>query len=634
VAWTDRRQQDSCNGNVEVVAKRCTGQPKPVSCKPQRPVTGNLPSIGGERDTILYTRQQLAERLRRAWREREQSRPNLNIFLAHSSADSAEDDKPTTDTAQPLLQNGEDIPTGGDASLPMPRNIQRDPNSEVRNHLGPQNNISNFLHYSSAVGISKNISVQKNNKTSPLKSNQVTKQSEPSVASGFGESLLSREVNERPKQISQLTERHDKPVPTNSSGRNEDTEDSPLNIGGPTAKINFSVFPKPAFSDFNSEKWKFQTDSNSEGGASETTARNRSNETLHQMMEKYPDVLDVTEGKIVGTTESAVIADTIKFHESPRPNRKTNECDREGRTSNSKIVVDVVPRKKETLSVDCVKPSLSTVYGELSPNTCKENGREAKLANREETKENKTVGNSTSSFVCVDNTDSCEVVESPQTQAPSDAQSMSAAARRVKFRNSVNKAITGSFSSETLPTSAVSSVSRSTPTPPLSRALSAPPLKPGKGILVHRNKNTASVDISPDVTDGEEEALVHVRADRNIMSAPSRRRFRTSGSRRKARRRGEESSGDEAEAGPRQKQRISAGRRDLPRGAEIVTMVSLVSDGSDAEDDATGRQLQPAPCLEDRRSPAEQNQREQAVCLKKLPKSGKCWVSTHEPHSP
>jgi hypothetical protein len=501
----------------------------------------------------------------------------------------------------------------------MPRNIQRDPNSEVKNHLAPQNNISNFLHYSSAVGISKNISVQKNNKTSSLKSNQVTKQSESNVARGFGESLLDREVNERLKQISQLTECHDKPVLTNSSGRNE----SPLNTGGPTAKINFSVFPKPAFSDFNSENWKLQTDSNSEGSTSEITARNRSNEMLHQMMEKYPDVLDVAEGKIVGTTESAVIADTMTFHDSPRPNRKSNECDREGSTSNSKIVVDVVPRKRETLSADCVKPS-AAVYGELSPNTCKANGRDAKLANREEIKENKTVGNSTSSFVCVDNRENCEEIGSPQTQAPSVAQNLSAAARRVKFRNSVNKAITGSFSSEALPTSAICSVSRSTPTPPLSRALSAPPLKPGKGILVHRNRNTASIDVSPDVTDGEEEALVHVRADRNIMSAPSRRRFRTSGSRRKARRRGEESSGDEAEAGPRQKQKISAGRRDIPRGAEIVTMVSLVSDGSDAEDDATGRLLQPAPCLEERRSPAGQNQREQAVCLKKLPKSGKC----------
>jgi hypothetical protein len=567
----------------------------------------------------------------------------LNIFLAHNSVESAEIDKPltldpTTDTAQSLLQNGEDIPTGGDVSLSMPRNIQRDLNSEVNNHQAPQNNVSNFLHYSSAVGISKNIPLQKNNKTSSMKSNHVTKESEPSVARGFGESLLNKAVNERHKQTSQLTESHDKSLLTNNSSRKEDTEDSPLNTGGPTTKINFSVFPKSdinlsskaAFSDLNSENWKLQTYINSEGSTSETNARNNARETLHQVKDKYTDVLDVTEEKIVGLTESAVITDTIKCYESPRSNRRTSECDREGRSSNSKIAVDVVPKKRDTLLADCVKPSASVLSGELCPNTCKENGREAKLANREETKENRTVSNSTSSFVCVDNKESCEVVESPQTQAPSVARTMSAAARRVKFRNSVNKTITGSFSSEALPTSAVSSVNRSAPIPPLSRALSAPPLKPGKGILVHRNRNAASINISPDATDGEEEALVQVRADRNIMSAPARRRFRTSGSRRKARRRGEESSGDEAEAGPRQKQKISAGRRDLPRGAEIVTMVSLVSDGSDAEDDVTGGLLQPAPWLEERRSPAGENQREQVICLKKLPKSGKCWVSTHE----
>ncbi|XP_049813846.1 nascent polypeptide-associated complex subunit alpha, muscle-specific form-like [Schistocerca nitens] len=34
-------------------------------------------------DSLLFSRQQLAERLRRAWREREVRRPNLDIFLAH-----------------------------------------------------------------------------------------------------------------------------------------------------------------------------------------------------------------------------------------------------------------------------------------------------------------------------------------------------------------------------------------------------------------------------------------------------------------------------------------------------------------------------------------------------------------------
>lgn len=658
VAWTDRRQQDSSNSNVVVVAKRCTGQPRPVSCKPQRPATGNLPSIGGEKDTILYTRQQLAERLRRAWREREENRPNLDIFLAHSNVVSTEEDDPrtldpTTDTAQSLLHIGEDVSPGGDASVSISRNIHRDPKSEINNHPAPQNNMNNFLHYSSAVGISKNLPLQKNNKALPLKTNHPTKQTDISVVSGVGDSLLSRKVNEYPKQISEQTERRDKPVPTCSSSGHESTENSPhtyfrshLNVGALTAKINFNVFPKsdirvslkPHFPGFNLENSKMQSHGNSEGSPSETTPSNKSIRTPHQIMGTCPDVLNVTEDKILVRTDSAVITDTTNFDESPRLNEIRNESDRESdsedRYWNRKIVVDVAPWKEETLSVDSMEPSPSDVYAEQSPNSRMENGQEEALHNREETKENKINANSTKNFVSVSNKESCKVVQPSQAHAHSTAQTMCAAARRVNFRNSINKAITGSFSSDAPPTPAVSSVSRSTPTPPLSRALSAPPQKPGKGILVHRNKNSTSVDISSDVTDGDEEALVQARGDRNIMSAPARRRLRTAGPRRKARSRGEESSGDEVEAGPRQKQKISAGRRGLSRGAEIVTMVSLVSDGSDAEGDATGPFLQPAPWLEEGNSPAGQNQREQVICLKKSPKSGKCCVYTHKPLRP
>jgi hypothetical protein len=643
VAWTDRRQQDSSNGNVAVVAKRCTGQPRPVSCKPQRPATGNLPSIGGDRDTILYTRQQLAERLRRAWREREQSRPNLDIFLAHSNVESTEEDDPvtldpTTDIAQSLLHIGEDTSCVGDVSLSIARNIHRDPNSEMKNLPAPQNNVSNFLHYSSAVGIYKSLSLQKN-KTSSLNINQPTKQTDSNVLSGVGDSLLNRAVNEHPKQISQQIERRDKTVPSGL----EITENSPhtdlhspLNVGEPTAKINFNVFPKsdirtflkPPSPGFNWENSKMQNNSNSEGSTSVTTLSNKSTETPHQIMKKCPDMLSVTEENLLPRTESAVTTDTINFDNSPRLTEMTKESDQEsdseGRYSNSNIAVDVSPRRKETLSGDSMKPSPPAAYVELSPNSCMENKPKGNLTNREETNENNINANSTKSFVNVNNKESCRAVQPSQTHVPNTAQPMSATARRVNFRNSVNKAITGSFSSDAPPASAVSSVSRSTPTPPLNRAVSAPPQKPGKGILVHRNKNSTSVDISSDVTEGEEEAVVHARGDRNIMSAPARRRLRTAGPRRKTRSRGEESSGDEAEAGPRQKQKISAGRRGLQGGAEIVTMVSLLSDGSDAEGDSTGPFLQPAPWLEEGHSPAGQDQREQVVCLKKLPKSGKC----------
>lgn len=67
--------------DVEVVAIKCQSQPRPLSVKAQRfrnPLLGN-------KDTLMYTRMQLAERLRNAWSEREKIKPNLNIFLAHAS---------------------------------------------------------------------------------------------------------------------------------------------------------------------------------------------------------------------------------------------------------------------------------------------------------------------------------------------------------------------------------------------------------------------------------------------------------------------------------------------------------------------------------------------------------------------
>lgn len=39
----------------------------------------------GHKDTLVYNRLQLAERLRNAWSEREKTKSNLNIFLAHAS---------------------------------------------------------------------------------------------------------------------------------------------------------------------------------------------------------------------------------------------------------------------------------------------------------------------------------------------------------------------------------------------------------------------------------------------------------------------------------------------------------------------------------------------------------------------
>lgn len=59
-----------------MVAHKVRGVPRPVTAKPAQRSTPPT--------SILYSRQQLAERLRLAWRDRQQ-RPNLDIFLAHKS---------------------------------------------------------------------------------------------------------------------------------------------------------------------------------------------------------------------------------------------------------------------------------------------------------------------------------------------------------------------------------------------------------------------------------------------------------------------------------------------------------------------------------------------------------------------
>lgn len=50
-----------------------------------RPTTGRSgrPYVAMEKASILYSRQELAERLRLAWKHREQKKANIDIFLAH-----------------------------------------------------------------------------------------------------------------------------------------------------------------------------------------------------------------------------------------------------------------------------------------------------------------------------------------------------------------------------------------------------------------------------------------------------------------------------------------------------------------------------------------------------------------------
>jgi hypothetical protein len=634
LAWADNKQKDNSKNNVEVVAKRCVGQHRPVFLKSHRSVAGNLPNIGGCKDSILYTRQQLAARLRCAWREREQSRPNLNIFLTHSNVESTgEDNRLAVDTPAHTIQSpshvAKDTSSDGIPSPPTFSNNSQDLNCGMKVNLPcPQNNASHLVYFSTTVGISTNPPLQ-NNKTSLMKSNQSLKPTGINDVNGRTDAL-----NRNDKENSNAIERHETTVTTPNSSSDESVANNPqrdlqrqLNVEGPMAKINFNVFPKPNTTlsvkspvlGFNAESKELQNDKNTERNSSVKNSSNKFTVTLEQTVDKCPEKSNVIKEKTPTRIETSVTRCVINFHEMTE--KSCHGINFGGSKSNGKITVNVSPRRKEALSADSNRPS-STVYVESSANSCTEKkGEDLKIA-KEGTKTNEINVNSTRSFETVNN----KVFQPPPSRAINPPENMSATAWRVNFRNSINKTITGSFSSDVHPAPAGSSVTRSTAAPPLNRALSAP----GRSILVQRNKNSTSVDISSDVTDAEdgEESGVQARGDRKIMSAPARRRMRTAGPRRATRIRGEESSGDEAEGGTKQKPPPPrVGRRGLPRGAEIVTMVSLLSDGSDADEDPSTLP-QPLHWLEERQNSVEQKQTEQIVCFRKSPKSGKLSLYT------
>lgn len=550
MAWTERRQEDA--DSVAVVAKRCLGQPRPVSCKP------HLPSIGGDKDSILYTRQELAERLRRAWRQREESGHSLDIFLAHSSVESKEDNCSPIDTTQTTSLIPED------ASLSEPRNNIRDSNSTRKNTaLSSQNNLNNLSCYSTTLGASKNASVKKHSKTPVLKSNLSTQHTGRSVAKGVSDSLLNATADEP---------EHQKAADVRGSAGELD---SSLSAGRATAKVNFNVFPNSnivrSSNIFKAENTKVQNNKNLEVNKSEES--NKCTVMLDKTAEESSDKL------YVGTVPRDV-PPTITFLSSSCLCDAAEECDHDTGTS-STTAVDVSPQRRDPLSAGCVRNV------ETCSTSCTDNEQEGEFrSNRAEAKENKVSVDKMRSFATVSDKETCKLFQPSQTRAANSADITSATVRRVNFRNSVNKTITGSFSSDA-PRPAPAAVTRSAAT----RALSAP----GRSILVQKNKRpplhrTVNVDMS----DGEE-------GDKgsDVQSAPTRRRSRTADPRRKARQRPVE---------------------------EIVTMVSLLSDGSDQEADPTGPHLQHGPCQDGRNSPSGQN-RSDGLGVRKPPKSGKCFLT-------
>ncbi|XP_015586046.1 uncharacterized protein LOC107263395 [Cephus cinctus] len=92
IAWGDH---DSSGNQVQVIARQLPGKPRPPA-KPTKFSSRNLPH---EKATILYSRQELAERLRLAWKQREDNRSNLDIFLAHNTVEERSESQMSTSTS-------------------------------------------------------------------------------------------------------------------------------------------------------------------------------------------------------------------------------------------------------------------------------------------------------------------------------------------------------------------------------------------------------------------------------------------------------------------------------------------------------------------------------------------------------
>lgn len=80
VAWEDDRRSCDSLAQVEVVARQIPGRSRPTTGRSSRAYATT------EKASILYSRQELAERLRLAWKHRERNKANIDIFLAHGVA--------------------------------------------------------------------------------------------------------------------------------------------------------------------------------------------------------------------------------------------------------------------------------------------------------------------------------------------------------------------------------------------------------------------------------------------------------------------------------------------------------------------------------------------------------------------
>ena len=108
IAWGE--QKSKSDEQVEIIARQIPGKSRPPTARSLK--TSSRPSIS-EKATILYTRQELAERLRLAWKQREENKSNIDIFLAHNTVEERSDSQLSTSTS------GTAPPT------PLPRPLQK-----------------------------------------------------------------------------------------------------------------------------------------------------------------------------------------------------------------------------------------------------------------------------------------------------------------------------------------------------------------------------------------------------------------------------------------------------------------------------------------------------------------------------
>lgn len=93
IAWGEQRSKSS-ESQVEIVARQIPGKSRPPTA---RNLKISRPLIT-EKASILYSRQELAERLRLAWKQREANKSNIDIFLAHNTVEERCDSQLSTST--------------------------------------------------------------------------------------------------------------------------------------------------------------------------------------------------------------------------------------------------------------------------------------------------------------------------------------------------------------------------------------------------------------------------------------------------------------------------------------------------------------------------------------------------------